>query len=129
MNSDLLLFFQDHPQALPLYERLETMILEQIPQVTIQVRKTQITFRNRYGFAFVSFNPCRPAKRRPPVWMTVSFGLGEQKVSPRIDCATEAYPGRWTHHVMVGTEEEIDQELLGWIREAADFAQSKRRGK
>ena len=92
----------------------------------IKVSKTQISFSNKRGFAFVSFNPCRSAKERPDVWMTVTFGLSYRKDSPRIDVATEPYPNRWTHHVMVGSEEEIDAELMGWIREAAEFSASKR---
>ena len=126
MNADILFFFNDHMDALPLYERLEGLILEQIPDVKIKVSKTQISFSNKRGFAFVSFTPCRKAKERPEVWMTVTFGLSYQKDSPRIDAATEPYPNRWTHHVMVGSEEEIDAELMGWIREAAEFSASKR---
>ena len=126
MNVDILFFFNDHMDASPLYERLEGLILEQIPDVKIKVSKTQISFSNKQGFAFVSFNPCRRAKERPEVWMTVTFGLSYRKDSPRIDVATEPYPNRWTHHVMVGSEEEIDAELMGWIREAAEFSASKR---
>ena len=58
--------------------------------------------------------------------MTVSFGLGYRKETNRVDVATEPYPGRWTHHVMVGSTAEIDGELMGWIKEAADFSASKR---
>ena len=129
MNTDILFFFGEHIDALPIYERLEDAILSRIPDVKIKVAKTQITFANKRGFAFVSFNPCRKAKDRPAVWMTVTFGLGYRKESPGIDVATEAYPGRWTHHVMVGTPDEIDEELLGWIQEAAEFANVKGRGK
>lgn len=113
--------------ALPIYERLEEWILAQIPDVKIKVAKTQITFANKRGFAFVSFYHCRRAKDRPAVWMTVTFGLGYRKESPRIDVATEPYPGRWTHHVMVGSVDEIDEELLGWIQEAADFSATQKR--
>ena len=127
MNSDILFFFEEHMDALPIYERLEEQILAQIPDVKIKVAKTQITFANKRGFAFVSFNPCRKAKDRPAVWMTVTFGLGYRKESPRIDVATEAYPSRWTHHVMVGSVDEIGEELLGWIKEAADFSAAKKR--
>ena len=127
MNSDILFFFGEHMDALPIYERLEKRILTQIPDVKIKVAKTQITFANKRGFAFVSFNPCRRTKDRPAVWMTVTFGLGYRKESPRIDVATEAYPSRWTHHVMVGSVDEIDEELLGWIQEAADFSAAKTR--
>ena len=126
MNADILFFFNDHMDALPLYERLEGLILEQIPDVKIKVSKIQISFSNKRSFTFVSFNPCRRAKERPNVWMTVTFGLSYQKDSPRIDAATEPYPNRWTHHVMVSSEEEIDGELMGWIREAAEFSASKR---
>jgi len=126
MNADILFYFNDHMDALPLYERLEGLILEQIPDVRIKVSKTQISFSNKRGFAFVSFNPCRKAKERPDVWMTVTFGLNHRKDSLRIDVATEPYPNRWTHHIMVGSEEEIDDELMGWIREAAEFSTSKR---
>ena len=126
MNADILFFFNDHMDASPLYERLEGLILEQIPDVKIKVSKTQISFSNKRGFAFVSFNPCRKVNDRPDVWMTVTFGLSYRKDSPRIDVATEPYPNRWTHHVMVSSEEEIDSELMGWIREAAEFSASKR---
>ena len=126
MDNDVFFFFGDHMDALPIYERLEKGILTRIPDVKIKVAKTQITFAKRYGFAFVSFNPCRKAKERLAVWMTVTFGLGCRKESPRIDVATQPYPGRWTHHVMVGSEEEIDEELLDWIKEAADFSAAKK---
>ena len=129
MNNDTLFFFVEHMDALPMYEQLEERILTQIPDVKIKVAKTQITFANKRGFAFVSFNPCRKAKDRPAVWMTVTFGLGYRKESSRIDIATEPYPGRWTHHVMVGSVDEIDEELLVWIQEAAEFSDTKGRTK
>ena len=126
MKADILFFFNDHMDALPLYERLEGLILEQIPDVKIKGSKTQISFSNKRSFAFVSFNPCRKAKERPNVWITVTFGLNYRKDSPRIDAATAPYPNRWTHHIMVGSEEEIDIELMGGICEAAEFSANKR---
>ena len=126
MNGDILFFFGEHVDALPMYEKLEAEILARIPDVKIKVQKTQITFANKRGFAFVSFNPCRKAKDRPEVWMTVTFGLGCRKESSRIDAATEPYPNRWTHHVMVSSPEEIDEELMDWLKEAAAFSAGKR---
>ena len=126
MDNDILFFFGQHMDALPIYERLENAILTRIPNVKIKVAKTQITFANRRGFAFASFNPVRKAKERPEVWMTVTFGLSYRKESPRIDVATKPYPNRWTHHVLVGSPEEIDGELMDWIREAAAFSAGKR---
>ena len=126
MNSDILFFFGEHMDALPMYEKLEEQILSRIPDVKIKVAKTQITFANKRGFAFVSFNPCRNAAQRPKTWMTISFGLGYGQESPRIDAAVEPYPNRGTHHVMVGCVEEIDEELMDWIKEAAEFSAGKR---
>ena len=126
MTSDILFFFGEHMDALPMYEKLEEQILSRIPAVKIKVAKTQITFANKRGFAFVSFNPCRKAAQRPKVWMTVTFGLGYQKESLRIVVATEPYPNRWTHHVMVESVDEIDEELMNWIQEAAEFSAGKR---
>ena len=125
MNADILFFFNDHMDALPLYKRLEGLILEKIPDVKIKVSKTQISFSNKRGFAFVSFNPCRKSKECPEVWMTVTFGLSYQKDSLRIDVTTEPYPNRWTHHVMISNPEEIDEELMDWIHEAAEYSANK----
>ena len=126
MDAEILYFFNEHMDALTLYQRLEALILEQIPDVRIKVSKTQIGFFNKRGFAFVSLNPCRRAKDRPETWVTVTFGLAFRVDGPRIDVATEPYPNRWTHHVTVSRAEDMDGQLLGWIREAAAFSASKR---
>ena len=55
----------------------------------------------------------------------MTVGLARKVESPRIAVATEPYPGRWTHHIVVSGLEEIDGELMGWIKEAAAFANQK----
>ena len=67
-----------------------------------------------------------PRRKRDP-GITVSFGLGRREPSPRVAVSVEAYPGRWTHHVPVTAEEELDGALLGWLREAWDFSLLKER--
>ncbi len=127
MNQDILCFFDGKEEALPLYEAFESRVLAQIGQVDVKVSKTQIAFSNRYHFAFVSFLPVRKAKERPENYIVVTFGLGHRIESPRIDAATEPYPNRWTHHVLISGEEEIDDELMGWIKAAAAFSAEKGR--
>ena len=61
MNADVLFFFLGHTDALPLYQQLETLILQQTPDA-----------------------------------------------------------------VMVGSLDELDEELMGWLREAAEFSAGKR---
>ncbi len=125
MNQDILFFFDKHPEALPLYEALEERIRSEIPDVKIKVQKTQISFANKHNFAFVSFLPARKAKERPDIYITVTFGLGYRKESPRIDAATEPYPNRWTHHMLISQVDEVDDELMGWIKEAGAFSAGK----
>ncbi len=120
--NEAALFFASHPDALPLYEAFERRVMAKTNGTQITVHKTQITFLNRRGFAFVSFLPARRAKDRPKVFITVSFGLARRVISPRIDAVSEPYPQRFTHHVVIGSTEEIDDELMGWVREASDFA-------
>ena len=126
MSCDELFFFNEKPAALPLYEAFAQRLLAAIDNVTVKVQKTQISFSNKYNFAFVSFLPVRKAKERPKTYITVTFGLGYKKESSRIDAASEPYPNRWTHHVLVSSEEEIDDELMGWIKEAAEFSADQR---
>ena len=126
MNKEVLYFFDSMPSALPLYNVFEQKVVEGIADVNIKVQKTQIAFSNRHNFAFVSFIPVRRAKERPESYIVVTFGLRHQLESPRIDVATEPYPNRWTHHVLISNEEEIDEELMGWIKEASDFSANKR---
>ena len=125
MDDKLLRFFDQMPEALPLYQKFEREVLSRVEDVRIKVQKTQITYSNRHVFACVSFAKVRKAKERPPVYIVVTFGLAYKKESPRIDIATEPYPNRWTHHVLVSREEEIDGELLGWVKEAAAFSAAK----
>jgi len=126
ISGDELFFFNEKPAARPLYEAFAQRLLAEIDNVTIKVQKTQISFSNRHNFAFVSFLPARKAKDRPKTYITVTFGLQYKKESPRIDAASEPYPNRWTHHMLISSMEEIDDELMGWLKEAAAFSAGKR---
>ena len=125
LSADEMFFFDARPAALSLYEAFRKAVLDWIPLARIEAKKMQISFFNRRMFAAVSFTQVRKAKDRPDPFMTVTFGLPYRKESVRIDVSTEPYPNRWTHHIMIGTTEEIDDELLSWIEEAADFAGRK----
>ena len=124
MDQNTLFFFNEHPQAIPLDEAFESRLLSE--GVVIQPQKSQITLKNRRVFGAVSFLPARRAKDRPDPYITVTLGLHRRLDSPRVDKASEPYPGRWTHHLVIGSVEEIDDELMAWAREAYDFAAAKR---
>lgn len=127
MDFDTLQWFeaQKHPDALPLYEALEERILAEIPGVRIKVQKSQISFYTKHLFGCVSYLRARKKAQLPPCYLVVTVGLARRLESPRVDIATEPYPGRWTHHIVVGSAGEIDGELMDWIKEAAAFAAAK----
>lgn len=116
MNTDVMLFFSKAPRALTLYEALETEILNRCPGATVHVQKSQIAFDNGRRFAFASLRGKR---------LVVTFGLGRRLDSPRIAQEVEPYPGRWTHHVVVADDTELNDELFQWIALAYDFAARK----
>ena len=119
MTSDERMFFNTTPGALPLYEVLRNKLLTECPDTTLQVQKSQITFNVKYGYAFVSL---RRMKGCPEVFLIVTFGLSHRLDSPRIAAAVEPYPNRWTHHTIVSEPDQLDGELMGWLREAHAFA-------
>ena len=126
-QSDILFFFDARPDALPLYEAVQAAALEcdAFGPVRVKVGKTQIGFYNRRLFACASFARVKRAEDLPHPWLTVTFGLDRKVESGRIAIATEPYPRRWTHHIVIGAPEEVDGELKAWLRRAAEFAANK----
>lgn len=126
ISSEELLFFQGHEGALPLYAAVRAQALTVRSDARIEVKKTQISFFSRFMFAAVSFTPVGKAQDRPKSFLTLTLGLPFRLESPRVTVAAEPYPGRWTNHILLGRSEDVDEELSGWLRAAADFADRKR---
>lgn len=124
MSFDEIAFFNRMPQMLPLYAALREKLERAYPDMDVRVARTQISFRNRHVFAMASL-PWRKVKGWPEAYLLVSFGLPCRKESPRIAQAVEAYPNRWTHHVLVVAEDEIDNTLMSWLDEAFWFSAAK----
>lgn len=120
-ESDVLFFFNGRPQELALYQALFRHLEAEFPQASVKVQKSQISFYGRHLFAMVSL-----PRRKQESGIVVTIGLPQRLGSPRVAVAVEPYPGRWTHHVPVSREEELDSELLGWLREAYTFSEEKR---
>ena len=108
-----------------LYEALFRRMDGAFPEGTVKVQKSQISFYGRHLFAAASL-PVRRRKDWPKMCLMVTVGLPYRLDSPRVVAASEPYPGRWTHHVLVTEADQIDEELMGWLREAWNFAESKR---
>ncbi len=124
-DTDTLMFFNERPDALEVYLALEEMLYTSFPAVRKRVQKTQITFTNRHVFACVSFAGVVRKAERPKGWMVLTLGLPAPLSSRRVAVRSEPYPGRWTHHFVLSRTDELDEELLSWIREAYEFAETK----
>ena len=114
MHPDTPLFFAAAPEAFPLYLAFEAALLNRLPATNIRVQKTQITYISRWVYGCVSL----PRLKAQRGGLIVTFGLGQAEKSERILQCSEPYPGRFTHHVLLRNESEIDEELRGWLEEA-----------
>ncbi|MBP7403145.1 MAG: hypothetical protein KBA30_11065 [Clostridia bacterium] len=50
--------------------------------------------------------------------MVLSFGLRRRVEDARIVEACEPRPGRWTHHVLITGEADLESPVRGWLLEA-----------
>ena len=123
LTPALLAFFDGAPEEFSLACALLEGILAACPGSAAVVQKTQITLKARHVFAALSLP--RRSRDRKAHRLTLTLGLARRLDSPRVDLATEPYPGRWTHHVVLSQQEELDGQLLSWLREAWDFSQAK----
>ena len=114
-------FFDGTPWALPLWEEAAGAILSLGAEIKVRYAKTQITFRTRNGFAFLSF-PYRRMKGWPKECLVLSFGLEHPIEHPRIAVKAETAPNRWTHHVLLSESGQVDETVMGWLREAYEFS-------
>ncbi len=116
--------FSKVPRGHELYLAFASRIHQMFQEVKVKVSKTQVSFSNRYVFAIASV-PLRRKKEWPKECILITFGLPFQLEDPRIVEAVEAYPRRWTHHVLIQREDEIDEELMEWIGASYQFSLEK----
>ena len=82
--------------------------------------KSQIAFRRRKAFAWVWIPGKYLRGRTAPLVLT--FVFRSRNASPRWKEIVEPAAGRFTHHLELYRTEDIDEEVLGWLREAWDAA-------
>ena len=124
-QSDELMFFNGHMAAVPLYEAFAGKLFERFPDTSMRVQKTQITFSNRHVYACVSLARVKRKNELPDPYLVVTLGLPYSLDSDRVAVKTEPYPGRWTTHIVVGTQTDFNDEFWDWVRQAYEFAENK----
>ncbi|MGY1747319.1 DUF5655 domain-containing protein [Blastococcus sp. SYSU D00695] len=112
-------FFAGSPLGVAVLARVTTA-LETVDDVRVRVSTSQVAFRRRRGFAYL----WRPGQylRRPAADVVLSVVLGRRDTSPRWKEVVQPGPAHWMHHLEVRAPAEIDDEVAGWLREAADRA-------
>ena len=125
IEQDTLLFFKEHPAALPVYEAFARKLAGALPDSNVRVQKTQITFSNRHVYACVSFLRVKKNAELPDSFFVLTLGLPYALESERVAVKTEPYPGRWTTHFVISRLSDLDEELFAWVRQAYAFAAQK----
>lgn len=125
IEQDTLLFFKEHPAALPVYEAFARKLAGALPDSNVRVQKTLITFSNRHVYACVSFLRVKKKAELPDSFFVLTLGLPYALESERVAVKTQPYPGRWTTHFVISRLSDLDEELFAWVRQAYAFAAQK----
>ncbi len=124
-DQEIRSFFYRNQRSLPLYQVFEDKLFERFPESLRRVQKTQISFYNRHFFACASLTLVRRKSEMPDPYLVITLGLPYPLENERVAVKCEPYPGRWTTHIVIDSVEEIDEQLLGWLKEAYEFAGRK----
>jgi hypothetical protein len=108
--------FAGRPAALLLFHTIRQYILSLGP-VTVEVMKTQVSFGAKTKFAWV-WLPQMWIKKQPDKSVVLTFDLRRRIDDWRIKQVAEPRPGRFTHHVVIPEEPDLDSDVREWIREA-----------
>lgn len=113
-------FFRNRDDSRQLFEAVLRRV-ERLGEATIRVSKSQFALRRKKNFA-VLWVPGQYLKDRPtaPLVLTLSFATRDS--SPRWKEIAEIGPKRFTHHLELYRQEEIDEAVCHWLQIAWEEA-------
>ncbi len=120
-------YFTGYPRQANLFAEIKRMI-ESIGPVQVAVMKSGISFATRYKFAWV-WLPQKYDLKQPEGSLVLSFGLDRPVNHAKIKEVVNPGPQRWTHHVVVKEEADLDDTLCEWLTEAYRFSGRAGRGR
>jgi hypothetical protein len=112
-------FFAGRPTAREVFRRVRSS-LEATGGCTVRASRSQVAFRRRRAFAYL-WLPGRYLTH-PAAEVVLTVALGRHDPSPRWKEVVHPARGHWIHHLEVNDPTEIDDEVEGWLREAAERA-------
>jgi len=95
----------------PIYERIHTIVTGFGDDVESGARKTYVAFSRGRQFALV-----KPSGKR----IDVGLKLNDVAVGGRLETANNVGSGSMSHKVTLSSLDEVDDELIGWLRQAYD---------
>lgn len=90
------------------------------PGATERTTRSQVAFRGRRGFAYL-WRP-RQYLGDAAAEVALSLALPYRVESPRWKEVVHPAPTTWMHHLEVASPEDVDDEVVGWLRAAARAA-------
>jgi hypothetical protein len=108
-----------HPVAMSVYKKVRSCLADLGP-FEVRTTKSQIAFRRRRGFAYL-WLPGQYLKT-PDAEVVLSIALGRHDRSARFKEVGHPATRHWMHHLELHGADEIDDEIVEWLREAAERA-------
>jgi len=112
-------FFAGHPDALAAFTEV-CAIVGRDGLFEVRIYKSQVAFRRKRGFAYLWM----PGQylRNATAEVVLSIALGRQDESTRFKEVVHPAPAHWIHHLEIRDLSDLDDEVAGWLGEAADRA-------
>jgi hypothetical protein len=111
-------FFGTDSVGLAVFHRVRAALAASHPDVTVRVSKSQVALRRRRGFAYLWV----PGQYLHRSAAPVALSIAADRRIPSGRFKEVVHPGPWMHHLEVVDPDEVDAEVVGWLRSAADDA-------
>jgi len=113
-------FLAKKPAALPGARAFLLGALERWPETEAVTQKSQVGLRDPRPYCAL-WLPGKHVKGRPTPGAALSLFLPRPLETEWLIMAVEAYPGRFTNHLVLPEPEDLGEDLWAWTAEARRF--------
>jgi hypothetical protein len=104
---------------MPVFRAVEAAVCD-FEDVQVHTTKSQVAFRRKRGFAYI-WMPGQYV-RNATAAVVLSIALGHHDCSSRFKEVVHPTTKHWIHHLEIYDETDFDDQVVNWIREAAQRA-------